>query len=421
MAVKTRWRRLLAVTILSIGFLMMLTTRGLAEDAKNATPPLAIDHLSCVDENGSPIGGEVKCGLRDWLAVVMNNDISNLDLSKATLVLNGAPIPALGGPRRGDKNTILFQLVRNSENFAAWTPIIGSPNEFLRPVLVTLQLPSADSISQPQIIGGERAKSTFQLVLLLIPSLVLGTLAVLLVIVGVVGGARSSTALKDSLLPQLPYNQQTYSLGRCQMAFWFALVFAAFVFLLLLLWDYNTVTSQALILMGVSGATAIFAVQIDASKDTPIGAANETLRALGLKTYQDVLSMQSEIKQLNAQLVQRLPGAQANPPAGQPLPPDPEVARLQTEITARQNKLRTWRDLTAPYVSQGWYRDITTDINGPALHRLQIFYWTIILGAVFIVAVYRDLAMPQFSDTLLSLMGVTSAGYLGFKFPEQQS
>jgi len=40
---------------------------------------------------------------------------------------------------------------------------------------------------------------------------------------------------------------------------------------------------------------------------------------------------------------------------------------------------------------------------------------------VFIVAVYQDLAMPEFSNTLLALMGVTSAGYLGFKYPERQS
>jgi hypothetical protein len=401
---------------------MVLPARGLAQAAGAAPlPQLGIDHLSRVDPTGALIGGKVKLGLRDWLAVVMSGDISKLDLGKVTLVLNGSPIPALGDPRRGDQSSILFHLVRNSNNLEAWKPILGAPNEALRPIVVTLQLQPADSTSPAEIIGGDRAKSTFQLVLLSGPWLGLGALAVIFVIIGVIGGARTSNALRDSLLPQLPHNLQTYSLGRCQMAFWFALIFASFVFLLLLLWDYNTVTSQALILMGLSGATAIFAVQIDAEKETPIGAANDTLRALGLHTYQNVLSTQNEIQELNDQLSKRLASVQDNPTTDQPPSPDPEVARLRTEITSRQNKLRTFRDLTAPYVSQGWYRDITTDINGPALHRLQVFYWTIILGAVFIVAVYRDLAMPQFSDTLLSLMGVTSAGYLGFKYPEKQS
>jgi len=43
------------------------------------------------------------------------------------------------------------------------------------------------------------------------------------------------------------------------------------------------------------------------------------------------------------------------------------------------------------------------------------------LGGVFLIDVYRTLAMPEFSVTLLALMGVTSAGYLGFKFPEKQA
>ena len=355
---------------------------------------------------------ESEPGLNDWLAVTLSRDISQLDLKKVTLVLNGSAIPALPEALREDQghNTLLFKFVRNSDNLNAWKTILGSPWDWRPKVVVTLQVQSADSNGQPQVISGDRDKSTFQFVLITGPWLIAGILALIVVAGSILAGARNSTLLKDSLLPQLPPIKQTYSLGRCQMAFWFALIFAAFVFLLLLLWDYNTVTPQALVLMGLSGATAIFAVQIDASKETPIGAANETLRALGINTYIDVQTLENEIRQRRLQLDDT-----------QQPPTEVEAARLRGEILDRQNKLRTWRELTAPFVSQGWYRDITTDINGPALHRLQVFYWTIILGVVFIVAVYRDLAMPSFGDTLLGLMGVTSAGYLGFKYPEQQS
>lgn len=51
---------------------------------------------------------------------------------------------------------------------------------------------------------------------------------------------------RDGFLPQLEPRRQTYSLGRCQMAFWFVLIFVAFVFLYIVLWDYNTVSEQAL-------------------------------------------------------------------------------------------------------------------------------------------------------------------------------
>jgi hypothetical protein len=418
MNVKVGARRSIAITVLFLGCWLMIAGNVRAQ---NPTPPvssLAIDHIAYAKETGQAAerkdptsDKEIKLGLNDSLAVVLKGDASGVDVRKALLVLNGRPIPGLADVRvTHEGDVLLYRLVRNSDNLEAWKPILGSPDSQSRPEIVTLQLGSAKADTPARIIAGDPPATTFQFVLLSPWWVVVGTLAVLIVIIAVVGGARRTNLLRDSLLPQLPPHQQTYSLGRCQMAFWFALVFASFVFLLLLLWDYNTVTPQALILMGLSGATAIFAIQIDASKDTAIGGANETLRMLGIKTYNDVVVLKNEIRQRSLELNNT-----------QQPPSEAEAIRLKGEILDRQNRLRTWQDLTAPFVTQGWYRDLTTDVNGPALHRLQVFYWTIILGVVFIVAVYRELAMPVFSDTLLALMGVTSAGYLGFKYPEKQS
>jgi len=44
--------------------------------------------------------------------------------------------------------------------------------------------------------------------------------------------------------------------------------------------------------------------------------------------------------------------------------------------------------------------------------------WTIVIGLVFVVAVYRSLAMPDFSATLLGLMGISAGTYVGFKIPD---
>jgi hypothetical protein len=53
---------------------------------------------------------------------------------------------------------------------------------------------------------------------------------------------------------------------------------------------------------------------------------------------------------------------------------------------------------------------------------MQVVCWTIALGIVFVIGVYRDLAMPaDFSGTLLALMGISSAGYVGFKYPEKNN
>ena len=72
-------------------------------------------------------------------------------------------------------------------------------------------------------------------------------------------------------------------------------------------------------------------------------------------------------------------------------------------------------------VSRGFLNDLVTGNEGISFHRFQIVVWTVVLGFVFVTEVYQRLAMPEFSATLLTLMGITSGTYLGFKFPEQKA
>jgi hypothetical protein len=83
-------------------------------------------------------------------------------------------------------------------------------------------------------------------------------------------------------------------------------------------------------------------------------------------------------------------------------------------------QLRALTVETAPQVSQGFLRDILSDGSGYSFHRFQIFAWTIVLGIIFVSSVYNDLTMPEFSPTLLGLMGLSAGTYIGFKFPEQK-
>jgi hypothetical protein len=71
--------------------------------------------------------------------------------------------------------------------------------------------------------------------------------------------------------------------------------------------------------------------------------------------------------------------------------------------------------------SASFLADILTDDNGFSLHRVQMLFWTVALGAIFVFSVWRDLAMPEFSDTLLALMGISAGAYIGFKLPEKQT
>jgi hypothetical protein len=52
-------------------------------------------------------------------------------------------------------------------------------------------------------------------------------------------------------------NENSYSLARVQMAFWFSLMFCAFLGILIATHELDIISSQALILMGISAATAM--------------------------------------------------------------------------------------------------------------------------------------------------------------------
>lgn len=68
--------------------------------------------------------------------------------------------------------------------------------------------------------------------------------------------------------------------------------------------------------------------------------------------------------------------------------------------------------------SRGFLLDILSDGGGLAIHRVQAAAWTLVLGVVFCVTVYRTLFMPQFSFTLIALMGISAGTYVAFKLPE---
>jgi hypothetical protein len=70
--------------------------------------------------------------------------------------------------------------------------------------------------------------------------------------------------------------------------------------------------------------------------------------------------------------------------------------------------------------SRGFLADVLSDASGISIQRFQVFIWTLILGLIFCVSVYKTLQMPEFSPTLLALMGISSGTYLAFKFPEQK-
>jgi hypothetical protein len=66
-------------------------------------------------------------------------------------------------------------------------------------------------------------------------------------------------------------------------------------------------------------------------------------------------------------------------------------------------------------LSRGFLTDVLSDrVNG-------ISVWTLVLGILFSYSIWYRLSMPEFSATLLALLGISSGTNLGFKIPENQN
>jgi len=349
-------------------------------------------------------------GLDDDLGVGLSQP-GAVDASTFVLFLKGREAISAGNAiYDGYHKRLIFHLQRDPANADAWKRLLGAPLALRQTVDVALGVTTKEvAHPQPSIVSADGSEPSFEFQMISGPRLAIAVLAIGAILIFVWGNASRTAIVKDNLIPQIDPARQTYSLGRWQMAFWFSLVIASYLFLFILLDDYNTVSTQALMLMGISGATAFAAIEVDAIKDSPADAVNQGLRLIGIRSWTDVVRIKAEIADRQEQL------ASTTAP-----PPATSQAQLASEILDRQLKLRSYEEAIAPFVSEGWFRDLVTDLNGTALHRLQVFCWTWVLGGIFLYGVWRDLAMPNFSNTLLALMGVSSVGYVGFKYPETQ-
>jgi hypothetical protein len=256
------------------------------------------------------------------------------------------------------EHTFLFALNRTSENDAAWRRLLG-PVLSNRAVTIAAGSPDGATVSAPDPIRLHFSSSWLARVLSIFLLFFFGIASWFGIKAGMLLDAGPRTSL---------------SLGRLQMFVWTALVVCSFLLIWTVTGSADTVTPQCLALMGIAAATAMGAKLVGSAQDSAL-AENLT------KT----------------------------PPAAQARPEEQGIGAI-TPVGERVKKLR--------YSHSTFLADLLNDDNGPTLHRMQILVWTAILATLFIVDVWRDLSMPQFSDTLLALMGVSGGTYVGFKIPE---
>lgn len=331
------------------------------------------------------------CGLEAWIKNGQDHNPLNLRLFLAGRLLKGSA-PIVANVAQQYLNFKLDLENADQEDRAIWVEILNAARKTPQGRIV-ISVGILDKY-QPFV-------SHVYVTLNVYPwytPLVIALLAVLLVSLMFLGWR--SNLLRDTT-KGLPGGdaRAPFSLGRLQMACWFFLVVAAYLYIWLVIGGKNSLNGSILALMGISAGTGLASVFVDQQK------------------YSDLKTQRATLEAEQKELAKRISELQAaHPTSG-----SAEYNELQTKSTRLLEVNGSLGKLPPPpaaALSDGFWKDILRDGDGISFHRFQIFAWTGVLSLVFIRGVYSQLTMPTFDATLLGLMGLSSGTYVGFKFPE---
>jgi hypothetical protein len=412
--------------ILAIVFSCASLTYGQTGSPTTTPPPMEVKSVDvftsrevwCNVSKEHPAPCEAGIGDRlilfvENLSANINRQTDPVNPNELVLFLDGRELNGVKAVLYGT-NQLAVDLKRTDTSSQAWSSLLAKPgihNVRSMAAKVSVGFPDKQAIPSSAVINLRLYHGGWAIAAFIGLLLTLGLFLWL---------AKTTGVIRDSGPPLLPATTRPYSLSRTQAAFWFFLVIGSFIFLYLITGDYNTISDQALILIGIGTGTALGAAMIDASKND---TANETLSQLNpqqARLQAEVQELQGKQTELSDRITNA--GAAATAADKQALSDlNVELNQKQAELADTNKSIGDARSAMSKPVSEGFGKDLLTDANGINFHRFQMVVWTIVLGILFCVGVYTTLAMPQFSGTLLALMGISSGTYLGFKIPERQN
>jgi len=294
-----------------------------------------------------------------------------------------------------DSGQLIFILDRTEDNKALWQPLLYAPL-FDRMTTMHASVGIRGRHPLSRVEGANLDLRLNKLYLDWTSWLWFALLAA--VVIALVLFARRSDMLREG--PTVAGTRRPYSLARSQMAWWFFLVVVAYVFIWMVTGDRDTIPPSLLGMMGISAATAIAATAM-APAGGSVAKRREAFDA-------EIAATESAIQEITTDMTQT---AEMRPAL------EPKVAELQT----RRNELVARRaEALSTLGSSGGWKDLVQDEQGAfALDRFQIVVWSLVMGGVFLNSVLFDLTMPEFSATMLALMGVSAGTYLGFQLPRK--
>jgi hypothetical protein len=200
--------------------------------------------------------------------------------------------------------------------------------------------------------------------------------------------------------------KKPYSLGRTQMFAWTFLIVVSYVFIWMVTGDRESLSASALVLMGISSATALGAGIVDFSNRMAKKSKHHDLE-------KEKKVLDSVLNELNSQITATHVPTNLSELKKEEAEKKALLENVNKEIDGLNSELQCKE-------TEYFWKDILSDVYGISLHRFQIALWTIVLMIIWVVSIYKSLAMPEFSGTLLTLMGISGGTYIGFKFPEKK-
>ena len=307
-----------------------------------------------------------------------------------------------------ERGRIIYHLEINPENKKTWIDLLGEPHSLRESVTLSVG-PEGTGSAFDSIHENPISMTVISPVYGLIALLIIAVTLILLLWL-----VTHTNIIREPGPPPTPGKRRPYNLGRAQMAFWFFLIYASYVTIWLITGALDTITTSLLALMGISAGTALGEAMIDNGKDTAKTNQANDLSAEKQALEQSISETQPQLEAANEAASTALTD-QSNRDAL-----NRQLTDSRTRLGQIDQQLRTLSAQQPASVSSGFLRDILSDSSGYSFHRFQIFAWTIVLGIIFLSSVYNSLTMPEFSPTLLGLMGLSAGTYIGFKFPEQK-
>ena len=210
----------------------------------------------------------------------------------------------------------------------------------------------------------------------------------------------TTSILRDATQKIKEVRKRTFSLGKSQMAFWFFIVLPSFFFIWLITGSTASLTGSTLILLSISSLTTLISGYVDKNKEDKKNVELPKLEQKKGNLESRKVELHGALKTSSEEDKAKL--------SGENKAIEDQLEQIQEQVAAAQ-----------PTETQGFIKDILRDRNNINLHRLQCAVWTLVLGYIFISTTICSLTMPEFSATLLALLGISNGTYVALKVPEK--